>query len=104
MYQSVPGRAKLRATVRSVGCSDRPRAEDIVVRRPSEADIVGLAAHFSEIRSHYKQPMSDAAVTRTAVLACEIPTGTLDPRVPVALASHEVVGSLVMNVTSRHPN
>jgi ribosomal protein S18 acetylase RimI-like enzyme len=99
MYQSVPARAKLRAAVRSVGCSARPRAEDIVVRRPSEADIVGLAAHFLEMQSHYKQPVSDAAAMKAAVLACKVPTGTFDPRVLVALAGDEVVGSLVMNVT-----
>jgi len=99
MDQSVPSRAKLRGTMRSGGSSDRVRAEDIVVRSPSEADIPGLAMHFSEMQSHYKQPVSDAAASKAAVLACKTPTSTFDPRVLVALVGDMVVGSLVMNVT-----
>jgi GNAT superfamily N-acetyltransferase len=99
MNQSVPSRAKLRGILRSVGSSDETSAEDIVVRRPSEADIPALAAHFSEMQSHYKQPVSDAAAIKAAGLACKEPASTFDPRVLVALSGDAVIGSLVMNVT-----
>jgi ribosomal protein S18 acetylase RimI-like enzyme len=74
-------------------------AEGIVVRRPSDADIPGLAAHFSEMQSHYKQPVSDEAATVAATLACKPAVSTFDPRVLVALKGGVIVGSLVMNVT-----
>ena len=74
-------------------------AEDIVVRRPSEADISGLAAHFSEMQTHYRQPVSEAAATAAASLACQQPVSTFDPHVLIALAGPDIVGSLVMNVT-----
>jgi len=99
MDQSVPSGAKLGGTVPSIGSPDWACAEDIVVRRPSEADIPALAVLFSEMQSHYKQPVSDAAATEAAALACRAPANTFDPRVLVALAGDAVVGSLVMNVT-----
>ncbi len=99
MDQSVRSGAKRGAVVPSVSSPDRACAEDIVVRCPSEADIPALAVHFSEMQSHYKQPVSDAAATKAAALACRAPTSTFDPRVLVALAGDAVVGSLVMNVT-----
>ena len=99
MDQSVPGGVKRRSRVRSVGSADCTPTEDIVVRSPSDADIPGLAAHFLEMQSHYKQPVSDAAATKAAILACRAPESTFDPRVLVALAGDAVVGSLVMNVT-----
>jgi ribosomal protein S18 acetylase RimI-like enzyme len=99
MDQSVPTGANLGGIVPSVSSPDRACAEDIVVRRPSEADIPGLALHFSEMQSHYKQPVSDAAATKAAALACRAPTNTFDPRVLVALVGDAVVGSLIMNVT-----
>jgi GNAT superfamily N-acetyltransferase len=99
MDQSVASGAKLIGLIPLVGSPDRACAEDIVVRCPSEADIPGLAALFSEMQSHYKQPVSDATATEAAALACKAPTSTFDPRVLVALAGDAIVGSLVMNVT-----
>jgi GNAT superfamily N-acetyltransferase len=73
--------------------------ENVVVRRPTEADILGLAAHFSEMQTHYGQPVSDVVATAAATLACKPPAGTFDPRVLIALLKGSVVGSMVMNVT-----
>lgn len=73
--------------------------DGIEVRRPSAADIPGLAAHFSEMQSHYKQPVSDETAMAAATLACRSPTSTFDPRVLIALAGGTIVGSMVMNVT-----
>jgi GNAT superfamily N-acetyltransferase len=73
--------------------------ENIVVRRPCETDIPGLAAHFAEMQSHYDQPVSEETAHRAAALACEPPVSTFDPRVLIALAGPVIVGSIVMNVT-----
>jgi ribosomal protein S18 acetylase RimI-like enzyme len=75
------------------------RAEDIVIHRPSDADVSGLAALFSEMQSHYKRPVTAAVAAKAAALACKLPTSTFDPRVLIASAGNAVVGSLVMNVT-----
>jgi GNAT superfamily N-acetyltransferase len=74
-------------------------ALDIVIRRPTEADVPGLASHFSEMQTHYKRPVSDAAAIKAAALACKPPVNTFDPHVLIAVAGDNVVGSLVMNVT-----
>ncbi len=74
-------------------------AGNITVRRPTAADIPGLAAHFAEMQTHYDCPVSDAVATDAATLACKPPTATFDPRVLIATVSDSIVGSLVMNVT-----
>lgn len=71
----------------------------IIVRPPCEADIPNLAAHFSEMQAHYGQPVPDAVALKAAVLACNPPIHTFDPRVLVAVEGETVVGSIVMNVT-----
>ena len=98
MDQSMPGRGEPHANAASTSF-DEAGAKDIVVRRPTEADIAGLAAHFSEMQSHYKCPVSDAVAAEAAALMCKPPVGTFDPRVLIAAAGTAVVGSLVMNVT-----
>jgi GNAT superfamily N-acetyltransferase len=73
--------------------------EHIVVRRPSAADIPGLAYLFAEMQVHYGRPVSDKAANAAANLACKPPVNTFDPRVLIALVDESIVGSLVMNVT-----
>jgi GNAT superfamily N-acetyltransferase len=81
------------------GNEERVSQPRIVVRRPCEADIPNLAAHFSEMQAHYGQPVPDAVALKAAVLACKPPVHTFDPRVLVAVKGEIVVGSIVMNVT-----
>jgi hypothetical protein len=78
---------------------DQTSTDDIVVRSPSESDVSGLAALFSEMQCHYGRPVSDATAAEAARLACTPPVGTFDPRVLIALTRGLVVGSIVMNVT-----
>src|ERR1700682_6397923 len=87
-----------RATFETAGLEQVSRG-DIVIRRPSELDISGLAALFSEMQSHYDRPVSDEAATMAAKLAARPPVGTFDPRVLIALIGSIIVGSIVMNVT-----
>jgi len=98
MNQSMLIRAEPRGSAAALSF-DRVRAKDIAVRRPTEADIPGLAAHFSEMQSHYNCPVSDAVAAEAAALLCKPPTSTFDPRVLIAAAGNVVAGSLVMNVT-----
>lgn len=98
MDQSMLTRAEPRGSAAAVSF-DQVRAKDIAVRRPTEADIPGLAAHFSEMQSHYNCPVSDAVAAEAAALLCKPPTSTFDPRVLIAAAGNVVAGSLVMNVT-----
>jgi GNAT superfamily N-acetyltransferase len=79
--------------------SDAAYSGDIVVRRPSSADIPGLALVFSEMQCHYNGPVSDTTATAAATLACKPPAHTFDPHILVALTDKELIGSLVMNVT-----
>jgi GNAT superfamily N-acetyltransferase len=79
--------------------SDAAYSEGVAVRRPSAADIPGLALVFSEMQCHYGRPVSDATATAAAALACKPPMSTFDPHTLVALAGTELIGSLVMNVT-----
>ena len=72
---------------------------DMVVRRPCEEDVPGLAALFSEMQAHYDRPVSYEAALSAAALACRPPVNTFDPRVLIALVGDDVVGSIVMNVT-----
>jgi GNAT superfamily N-acetyltransferase len=74
-------------------------SEDIVVRRPSAADIPGLALVFSEMQCHYGRPVSDAAATAAATLACKPPANAFDPHILVALVGADLIASLVSNVT-----
>ena len=99
MDQLAPNGARLDEMVTSERSLDRACTQDIVVRCPTEADISGLAMLFSEMQSHYKRPVSDAAAVRAAALACRPPANTFDPRVLIAVAGNAVVGSVVMNVT-----
>jgi GNAT superfamily N-acetyltransferase len=78
---------------------DQASMDDVVVRSPSELDVSGLAGLFSEMQTHYGRPVSDAAATMAASLACRPPVGTFDPRVLIALSRGMIVGSIVMNVT-----
>jgi GNAT superfamily N-acetyltransferase len=71
----------------------------MVVRRPCEEDVPGLAALFSEMQAHYDRPVSYEAALSAAALACRPPVSTFDPRVLIALVGDDVVGSIVMNVT-----
>lgn len=95
----MPSGAELRGIAASISSPDLACAEDIVVRRPTDSDIPGLAAHFLEMQSHYKCPVSDAVAAEAAALACKPPIAAFDPRVLIAAADNIVVGSLVMNVT-----
>ena len=95
--QSLPGAAAHPgAASTEIDPADSP---DILVRRPGEADIAALAAHFSEMQSHYNCPVPDPVATEAAALMCKPPIGAFDPRVLIATTGDAVVGSLVMNVT-----
>ncbi len=83
----------------SVVFPDRVDPEQIIVRCPTDADIPGLAAHFSEMQYHYNCPVPDAIAAEAATLACQPPLSTFDPRVLIAAAGDAIVGSLIMNVT-----
>jgi GNAT superfamily N-acetyltransferase len=79
-----------------------PHAADtpeIVVRRPIDMDVPGVAALFSEMQHHYRRPVSDAVAEAAARLACKPAEATFDPRVLIALKDQTVVGSIVLNVT-----
>jgi len=78
---------------------DEVYPEHIVVRRPSAADIPGLACLFGEMQRHYGRPVSDNTAIGAANLACKPAAHTFDPRVLIALVDEAIVGSLVMNVT-----
>ncbi|WP_428538803.1 N-acetyltransferase family protein [Rhodopila sp.] len=95
--QSKPAAPDARAS--SAAISHQPDPTAIVVRRPTEADVPGLAAHFSEMQAHYNCPVADTVATQAAALICKPPTAAFDPRVLIAVAGSAVVGSLVMNVT-----
>ncbi len=99
MDQSAPVATKPPNIVASKDSLDQVVADDIVVRRPMDGDIPGLAAHFSEMQRHYNCPVPDAVAAEAAALACRPVMGTFDPRVIIAAAGNTVVGSLVMNVT-----
>ena len=79
--------------------SEQVSRDDIVIRRPSERDISGLAALFSEMQSHYDRPVADEVATMAAKLACRPPVSKFDPHVLIALTGGAIVGSIVMNVT-----
>src|ERR1700722_9050129 len=74
-------------------------SESIVVRRPTDADISALAAHFQEMQLHYNCPVPDAVAVEAAALGCKPTTATFAPRVIIATLDDTIVGSLVMNVT-----
>ena len=99
MDQFAPSDAKRNAEVASTGSSEHMLLREIVVRRPSEADIPALAAHFSEMQAHYGRPVPNAAAMKAAALACGPVVSMFDPRVLIALAGHTIAGSVVMNVT-----
>jgi GNAT superfamily N-acetyltransferase len=88
--------------VMSVSCElpDAPdRPGEIVVCRPSTANVSGVAALLSEMQSHYGRPVPYAAARVAAVRACRPPSSEFDPRVLLAIRDDLVVGSIVMNVT-----
>jgi len=86
-------------TARRAANPDAACVEDVIIRRPSCADIPGLALLFSEMQSHYGRPVPDAAATEAAMLACQSPVGAFDPRVLIAFVGKVTAGSLVMNVS-----
>lgn len=73
--------------------------QHVTVRPPTEDDVTGLAALFSEMQRHYRRPVTDQQALEAAQLACKPPTTTFDPRVLIALQDGQIVGSVVMNVT-----
>src|SRR5689334_8240480 len=77
--------------------TDRPG--EIIISRPSAANIRSLAALLSEMQSHYGRPVSYAAARVAAIRACRCPANEFDPRVLLATQRDIVVGSIVMNVT-----
>jgi GNAT superfamily N-acetyltransferase len=93
---SITTQSPITRDVAHVNCTCQ---EDIVVRRPCEEDVPGLAALFSEMQAHYERPVSYEAAVSAAALACRPPVSTFDPRVLIALVGDDVVGSIVMNVT-----
>jgi ribosomal protein S18 acetylase RimI-like enzyme len=97
MEQSMPSDAKPIAG--STGAPDQAQPENLVVRRPTAADIPGLAAHFSEMQTYYDCPVPLAVAEEAAALACKPAINTFDPRVLIAVAGNAVVGAIVMNVT-----
>ena len=99
MDQFAPSRKALTQRSLRQSTSDHVLAQDIVIRRPAEADIPALAAHLSEMQAHYDRPVSDAVAMKAAALACRPAVNTFDPRVLIAVAGDTVVGSVVMNVT-----
>ena len=82
--------------------SDAAYSEGVAVRRPSAADIPGLALVFSEMQCHYGRPVSDAAATAAATLACKPPMSTFDPHTLVALAGTGQVGCCFSRVHLIH--
>jgi ribosomal protein S18 acetylase RimI-like enzyme len=99
MDQSVPSGAGPRGAAVSTDSPGEVSPEGVVVRLPTDADIPGLAAHFSEMQFHYSCPVPDVVAREAATIACRSPTSSFDPRVLIATAASVVVGSLVMNVT-----
>ena len=99
MDQFTPNDAKRYAEVASSRASDPAVSHDIVIRPPAESDTPALAAHFSEMQTHYSCPVPDAVAMKAAALACRPVAATFDPRVLIALAGSTVIGSVVMNVT-----
>lgn len=81
------------------GSRDSLRPEKIIVRRPNDADIPSLTAHFLEMQSHYDCPVSLAVAEEAAAVACKPVVNAFDPRVIIAVAGTDVVGAIVMNVT-----
>jgi GNAT superfamily N-acetyltransferase len=75
------------------------RSGEIVISRPSAANVSSLAALLSEMQSHYGRPVPYAAARVAAIRACRRPTNEFDPKVLLAIRNHIVVGSIVMNVT-----
>jgi GNAT superfamily N-acetyltransferase len=71
----------------------------LVVRRPTNHDIAGLADLFSEMQRHYQRPVTDKQAVEAATLACQVVQETFDPRVLIAVASGAIAGSIVLNVT-----
>ncbi len=43
---------------RKAAQTDHAALEEIVVRRPCERDVPGLAALFSEMQAHYDRPVT----------------------------------------------
>jgi ribosomal protein S18 acetylase RimI-like enzyme len=99
MDQFAPSDAKRYTEVASSDSADHVLLQDIVIRRPAQADVLALAAHFSEMQTHYNCPVPDAVAVKAAALACRPVATTFDPRVLIALAGSTVIGSVVMNVT-----
>jgi GNAT superfamily N-acetyltransferase len=83
-------------SVQAVGPSLRPC---LLVRKPQQSDINGLASLFAEMQSHYGRPVSEERAREAAALACRPRTTPFDPHVLLAVLGRVVVGSLVMNVT-----
>jgi ribosomal protein S18 acetylase RimI-like enzyme len=72
---------------------------DVLVRGPTLSDIPGLAALFSEMQCHYKRPVTQKQAIEAATLACQPVRAIFDPRVIIAIAGSEIVGSIILNVT-----
>jgi ribosomal protein S18 acetylase RimI-like enzyme len=80
-------------------CSDDVLQDNMIIRRPSAADIPALALVFAEMQRHYGRPVTDAAATAAAALACIAPTNTFDPHTLIAMSRADIIAYVVMNVT-----
>jgi GNAT superfamily N-acetyltransferase len=69
------------------------------VRPPRPADAAGVAALMSEMQQHYQQPVSDELAAEAAAFLCTPCGGGFDPRMVIAVADGQVIGSAVLNVT-----
>lgn len=71
----------------------------IDIHTPTQQDVPGLAALFSEMQRHYRRPVTNEQALEAATIACRPVQTLFDPRVLLAKADGLIVGSIVMNVT-----
>jgi GNAT superfamily N-acetyltransferase len=87
-------------SVESPSISDFPtEASAISVHAPTDFDVAGLAALFSEMQHHYGRPVTDQQALEAATLACQPARTQFDPRVLLAKVMGVIAGSAVLNVT-----
>jgi ribosomal protein S18 acetylase RimI-like enzyme len=82
-----------------VVCLYSSDAPGITVCRPTQSDMFGVAALFSEMQRHYGQPVPDERALEAAMLACRPVSSMFDPRVMIAAMDGAIVGSIALNVT-----
>jgi GNAT superfamily N-acetyltransferase len=71
------------------------------IRRLASCDVKALATLWAEMQHHYGKPVTEAAATQAATLACEAQRGEgFEPRILVAHAvDGSIAGSIVLNVS-----